>query len=74
MVHQYGKKWRQENHPIVIIGCLASSFWTLLVVFCLCYAMRQYISHSEAETGSWKWPLLQLIAMTGLAYVCALVV
>jgi ferrous iron transport protein B len=28
----------------------------------------------KRETKTWKWPLIQLFGMTGLAYICSLIV
>jgi len=28
----------------------------------------------KRETGSWKWPLIQLLYMTGLAYIFSLII
>ena len=47
---------------------------SLLVFYAFAMQCVSTLAVVKAETGSWKWPLLQLIAMTGLAYVCALVV
>ncbi len=47
---------------------------SLLVFYAFAMQCVSTLAVVKAETGSWKWPLLQLIAMTGLAYVCALAV
>jgi ferrous iron transport protein B len=28
----------------------------------------------KTETGTWKWPMIQLVMMTGLAYISSLAV
>ncbi len=47
---------------------------SLLVFFVLAMQCISTLAIVRRETGGWKWPLLQLGWMTGLAYVASLVV
>lgn len=57
-----------------------SPVWTplvatsLLVWFVLAMQCMSTLAIVRRETGTWTWPLLQLLYMTGLAYVASLVV
>lgn len=47
---------------------------SLLVFYAFAMQCVSTLAVVRSETGSWKWPLLQFVGMTGFAYVCALVV
>jgi len=47
---------------------------SLLVFYAFAMQCVSTLAVVKAETGSWKWPLLQLVGMTGLAYISALAV
>lgn len=47
---------------------------SLLVFYAFAMQCMSTIAIVYRETGGWKWPLLQLIYMTGLAYICALII
>jgi ferrous iron transport protein B len=57
-----------------------SKVWTplvatsLLVWFVLAMQCMSTVAIVRRETGSWKWPILQLLYMTGLAYGVSLIV
>ena len=57
-----------------------SPVWTplvatsLLVWFVLAMQCMSTLAIVRRETGSWMWPLVQLLYMNGLAYVVALAV
>jgi ferrous iron transport protein B len=48
--------------------------WSLLVFFVLAMQCVSTLVITAKETGSWKWSLLQLEWMTGLAYALAMIV
>jgi ferrous iron transport protein B len=48
--------------------------WSLLVFFVLAMQCVSTLVITAKETGSWKWSLLQLGWMTGLAYALAMIV
>jgi ferrous iron transport protein B len=52
---------------------LARSF-SLLVFYVFAMQCMSTLAVTYRETKSWKWPVAQLIYMTGLAYVAALTV
>jgi ferrous iron transport protein B len=47
---------------------------SLLVFYAFAMQCMSTLAVVKKETNSWKWPMLQLIYMTGLAYVCSFVV
>ncbi len=48
--------------------------FSLLVFYTLAMQCASTLATVKRETKSWKWPLLQLGYMTGLAYLCAFIV
>ncbi len=47
---------------------------SLLIFYAFAMQCMSTLAIVYRETGGWKWPMLQLVFMTGVAYVCALVV
>lgn len=47
---------------------------SLLVFYAFAMQCMSTFAITYRETKTWRWPMLQLVYMTGLAYVCALVV
>lgn len=47
---------------------------SLLVFYAFAMQCMSTLAVVKTETGSWKWPIIQFIMMTGLAYVCSLAV
>ncbi|RME99720.1 MAG: ferrous iron transport protein B [Bacteroidetes bacterium] len=47
---------------------------SLLIFYVFAMMCMSTLAVVKRETGSWKWPLLQFVFMTGLAYVSSLVV
>lgn len=47
---------------------------SLLIFYVLAMQCMSTIAVVKRETKSWKWPLLQIVYMTGLAYLCSLIV
>lgn len=47
---------------------------SLLLFYAFAMQCMSTLAIVQKETNSWKWPAIQLVAMTGLAYVLALVV
>jgi ferrous iron transport protein B len=47
---------------------------SLMVFYAFAMQCMSTLAIVYRETKSWKWPFIQLIYMTGLAYVCALLV
>ena len=45
---------------------------SLLIFYALAMQCMSTIAIVKRETKSWKWPLIQLLYMTGLAYLCSL--
>ena len=61
---------RTDGTPIFNTATCAS----LLVFYILAAQCLSTTAVVRRETNSWKWPLFQIAYMTGLAYVCALIV
>jgi ferrous iron transport protein B len=61
---------RSDGTPIFNTATCAS----LLVFYILAAQCLSTTAVVRRETNSWKWPLFQIFYMTGLAYVCALIV
>ena len=47
---------------------------SLLIFYVLAMQCMSTIAIVKRETRSWKWPLIQLLYMTGLAYLCSFLV
>lgn len=47
---------------------------SLLVFYAFAMQCVSTLAVVKAETGSWKWPIIQFVMMTGLAYICSLAV
>jgi ferrous iron transport protein B len=65
----------QERHPITgkPIYSLATSL-SLLLFYVFAMQCMSTIAVVRRETKSWKWPLIQFVFMTGLAYLSSLLV
>ncbi len=46
----------------------------LLIFFAFAMQCMSTMAVVRRETGGWKWPILQFTYMSGLAYICALIV
>ena len=47
---------------------------SLLIFYLLAMQCMSTLAVVKRETGSWKWPLIQLLYMTGLAYLFSLII
>ena len=47
---------------------------SLLIFYVLAMQCMSTIAIVKKETRSWKWPIIQLFYMTGLAYFCSLII
>jgi ferrous iron transport protein B len=47
---------------------------SLLIFYVLAMQCMSTIAVVKRETKSWKWPMIQLAYMTGLAYLCSFIV
>ena len=61
---------RTDGSPVFTRGTAAS----LLVFFVFAMQCLPTLAVTHRETGSWRWPLLQLGWMSGVAYLAALAV
>ena len=69
------EKMQEEVNPYTgkAVYTLALSF-SLLVFYAFAMQCMSTLAIVYRETKSWKWPVLQFVYMTGLAYVSSLVV
>jgi ferrous iron transport protein B len=65
---------RQARHPDGRPVFTRPASWSLLVFYVLAMQCLPTQVVTKAETGSWKWPLIQLGYMTTLAYLASLAV
>ena len=61
---------REDGQPV--FG-LASGI-SLMIFYAFAMQCMSTLAIVKKETNSWKWPILQLIIMTLIAYFCALFV
>ena len=47
---------------------------SFLVFYAFAMQCMATLAIVKRETKTWKWPLIQLFGMTGLAYICSLIV
>jgi ferrous iron transport protein B len=47
--------------------------YSLLIFYLLAMQCMSTLAVVKRETGSWKWPIIQLIYMTGLAYILSFI-
>jgi len=57
------------HHDLTFSGAMA-----LLVFFAFAMQCTSTLAVVRRETNSWKWPIIQFVYMTGLAFVAALIV
>jgi ferrous iron transport protein B len=60
---------REDGRPVFTPSTSASA----LVFFVLAMQCASTLAVTRKETGSWKWPAVQLAYMSSLAYVCAFI-
>ena len=51
----------------------ASGISLLLLFYAFAMQCMSTLAIVKRETKSWKWPILQLIGMSTIAYICALI-
>ena len=69
------EKMRSEINPAT--GTKIFNFpagMSLLVFYAFAMQCMATLAIVKRETKTWKWPLIQLFGMTGLAYICSLIV
>jgi len=56
---------REDGTPVYT----TATGYSLLIFYLLAMQCMSTLAVVKKETGSWKWPLIQLLYMTGLAYI-----
>ena len=68
-------RMRKEINPVMGIPLFNfASGISLLLFYAFAMQCMSTLAIVKRETNSWKWPILQLVIMTALAYVVALIV
>ena len=60
---------KPDGTPVYTLGAALS----LLIFYVFAMQCMSTLAIVKRETGTWKWPLIQLVYMTGLAYVLSLI-
>ena len=61
---------RPDGKPVFNLA----SGLSLMIFYLFAMQCMSTLAIVKKETGTWKWPVIQLIYMTGLAYVMSLIV
>jgi ferrous iron transport protein B len=61
---------RREDGTIVYT---TATGYSLLIFYLLAMQCMSTLAVVKKETGSWKWPIIQLVYMTGLAYLLSFI-
>ncbi len=74
-ISSVGEKMHQARNPEtgLPVFTLASSF-SLMVFYAFAMQCMSTLAVVYRETKSWKWPLIQFVYMTALAYIASLIV
>ena len=68
------KRMRNEKNPVTGEPVFSTAtVFSLLIFFALAMQCMSTIAVVKRETKSWKWPVIQLVYMTGLAYLCSFI-
>jgi ferrous iron transport protein B len=70
VIHRIRTASREDGTPLFTAATAASA----LVFFVLAMQCLPTLTVTQRETGAWRYPLIQLVYMTTLAYVAALIV
>ena len=68
------EKMQQAKHPDGSKVYTLAAGLSLMIFYVFAMQCMSTLAVVKRETGSWKWPLIQLVYMTGLAYVMSLLV
>jgi ferrous iron transport protein B len=60
---------RADGSPVYTIA----TGYSLLIFYLLAMQCMSTLAVVKRETGTWKWAILQLVYMTGLAYVLSFI-
>jgi ferrous iron transport protein B len=60
---------RPDGSPVYTLAAALS----LMIFYVFAMQCMSTLAIVRRETGSWKWPLIQLFYMTGLAYLLSLI-
>ena len=66
-------KMRIARHPDGRPVYTLASGLSLLIFYVFAMQCMSTLAIVKRETNTWKWPMVQLVGMTGIAYVAALV-
>jgi ferrous iron transport protein B len=64
----------EEKRPDGQLVYSQATTWSLLIFYALAMQCMSTLAIVKRETRSWKWPIIQFIMMTGLAYLMSFLV
>lgn len=67
------KKMESAKRPDGSLVYSTAAGFSLLIFYLLAMQCMSTLAVVKRETGSWKWPLIQLLYMTGLAYLLSFI-
>ena len=67
------KKMETAKHADGSLVYTTATGFSLLVFYLLAMQCMSTLAIVKKETGSWKWPIIQLLFMTGLAYLLSFI-
>ena len=67
------KKMESAKRPDGSLVYSTATGFSLLIFYLLAMQCMSTLAVVKRETGSWKWPLIQLLYMTGLAYLLSFI-
>jgi ferrous iron transport protein B len=62
---------KQEKHANGETVYTIPTVFSLLIFYALSMQCMSTLAIVKRETGTWKWPMVQLVYMTGLAWISA---
>ena len=68
------EKMQQAKHPNGSKVYTLAAGLSLMIFYVFAMQCMSTLAIVKRETGSWKWPMIQLVYMTGLAYLMSLIV
>jgi ferrous iron transport protein B len=67
------KKMESAKRPDGSLVYSTATGFSLLIFYLLAMQCMSTLAVVKRETGSWKWPIIQLLYMTGLAYLLSFI-
>ena len=68
-----GKEWIRQDATMAPKCILLQPGVSLMIFYAFAMQCMSTLAVVKRETRGWKWPIIQLVYMTGLAYVMSLI-